>query len=454
MSDQKTAEQLAGEVKGVLDARINEVKSNLDARDADIRAAIEARQAEMRSALDAHHNEVKSDLEGKHDKVKALAEEALGKAQRGEDLSNATKELADEALTALNEAKARLDEVEQKLARRVSDEEKNLPRTMGELVVNDPIVQAFIGNNSARGRASVEVKAIISALTTDAAGSAGDLIVSDRLPGVIAPPQRRMTVRDLLTPGRTSSNSVQYVKETGYTNAAATVSETTGPIKPQSDIKFDVLTSNVTTIAHWVLATRQILDDVPMLQSYIDGRLRYGLALVEENQLLNGSGTGTDLAGIYTQATAFTPPITIPATVTRIDVLRLAMLQTALSELMSTGVVLHPADWAAIELLKDEQGRFIVGNPQGTMTPTLWGQPVVSTQSMATGKFLTGAFQLGAQIFDRMDAVVEISTEDDQNFRKNLVTVLAEERLALALYRPEAFVKGDFTAAATAATKV
>lgn len=454
MSDHKTAEQLAGEVKGVLDARINEVKSNLDARDADIRAAIEARQAEMRSALDAHHNEVKSDLEGKHDKVKALAEEALGKAQRGEDLSNATKELADEALTALNEAKARLDEVEQKLVRRVSDEEKNLPRTMGELVVNDPIVQAFIGNNSARGRASVEVKAIISALTTDAAGSAGDLIVSDRLPGVIAPPQRRMTVRDLLTPGRTSSNSVQYVKETGYTNAAATVSETTGPIKPQSDIKFDVVASNVTTIAHWVLATRQILDDVPMLQSYIDGRLRYGLALVEENQLLNGSGTGTDLAGIYTQATAFTPPITIPATVTRIDVLRLAMLQTALSELMSTGVVLHPADWAAIELLKDEQGRFIVGNPQGTMTPTLWGQPVVATQSMATGKFLTGAFQLGAQIFDRMDAVVEISTEDDQNFRKNLVTVLAEERLALAVYRPEAFVKGDFTAAATAATKV
>jgi HK97 family phage major capsid protein len=191
-----------------------------------------------------------------------------------------------------------------------------------------------------------------------------------------------------------------------------------------------------------------------MLQSYIDGRLTYGLALVEENQLLNGGGTGTDLNGIYTQATAFTPPITIPAPVTKIDVLRLAMLQTALSELMSTGLVLHPADWASIELLKDTTGQFIIGNPQGNLSPTLWGQPVVSTQSMATGKFLTGAFQLGAQIFDRMDAVVEISTEDDQNFRKNLVTVLAEERLALAVYRPEAFVKGDFSAAATAATKV
>jgi len=114
--------------------------------------------------------------------------------------------------------------------------------------------------------------------------------------------------------------------------------------------------------------------------------------------------------------------------------------------------VLQPSDWAAIERLTDTTGQLLIGNPQGNLSPTLWGQPVVATQSMATGKFLTGAFQLGAQIFDRMDAMVEISTEDDQNFRKNLVTVLAEERLALAVYRPEAFVKGDFAAAATAAT--
>lgn len=120
MSDQKTAEQLAGEVKGVLDARFSEVKSNLDAREADLRASIDARQAEIRSTLDNRHDEIKAAFESKHDQVKALAEEAIGKAQRGEDLSNATKELADEALTALNEAKARLDEVEQKLARRVS----------------------------------------------------------------------------------------------------------------------------------------------------------------------------------------------------------------------------------------------------------------------------------------------------------------------------------------------
>ena len=407
MTDTKTAEQLAGEVKAAFDA--------------------------------------------KHDQVKALAEEALGKAQKGEDLSAATKQLADEALVGMNEAKARLDELEQKIARKGADDETR-PRSIGEQVLAADEMKAFLASRASRGRASIEVKAIITSLTTDAMGSAGDLIVPDRLPGILAPGQRRLTVRDLLTPGRTSSTSVQYVKETGFTNAAATVSETTGALKPQSDIKFDIATSSVTTIAHWVLATRQILDDAPMLQSYIDGRLRYGLALVEENQLLNGGGTGTDLNGIYTQATAFTAPITIPAPVTRIDVLRLAVLKSALAELPTTGAVLHPADWASIELLKETTGAYLIGNPQGALAPTLWSLPIVATQAISQGNFLTGAFRLGAQIFDRWDARVEVSTEDDQNFRKNLVTILAEERLALAVYRPEAFVKGAFAAAATAAT--
>lgn len=395
--------------------------------------------------------EVKAAFDAKHDQVKALAEEALGKAQKGEDLSAATKQLADEALVGMNEAKARLDELEQKIARKGAEDETR-PRSIGEQVLAADEMKAFLASRASRGRASVEVKAIITSLTTDAMGSAGDLIVPDRLPGILAPGQRRLTVRDLLTPGRTSSTSVQYVKETGFTNAAATVSETTGALKPQSDIKFDIATSSVTTIAHWVLATRQILDDAPMLQSYIDGRLRYGLALVEENQLLNGGGTGTDLNGIYTQATAFTAPITIPAPVTRIDVLRLAVLKSALAELPTTGAVLHPADWASIELLKETTGAYLIGNPQGALAPTLWSLPIVATQAISQGNFLTGAFRLGAQIFDRWDARVEVSTEDDQNFRKNLVTILAEERLALAVYRPEAFVKGAFAAAATAAT--
>jgi len=391
--------------------------------------------------------EVKDLVASRHDAVKAIAENALGKAQAGEPLSREAKEKADEALTGLNEAKARLDELEQKMARKSYDEPQR-SKSAGAQMIEDEAVKAFMASPTGGKRVGVDVKAIISSLTTDANGSAGDLVIPQRAPLVRAV-ERRMTVRDLLIPGNTNSGSIQYPKETGFTNSAATVSETTGPTKPQSEIKFDIVTANVTTIAHWVLATRQILDDAPMLRSYIDGRLRYGLAYAEELQLLNGDGTGTNLNGVYTQATALGANPAVVASPTRLDVLRYAMLQAELAELPASGMVLHPTDWAGIETTKDGDGRYIIGDPAGTAQPRLWGLPVVSTQAMAAGNFLVGAFDTGAQIFDRQDARVEISTEDSDNFRKNLVTILAEERLALAVYRTEAFVKGAFAAAIT-----
>lgn len=387
--------------------------------------------------------ETKALFETRFDGLKEIAEKAVAEAEKGVSMTATVKELADQALAGTNEAKARLDELEQKMAanRNRGDE---APQSAGYIAINNEEVKSLM--EAGRGRVSIEMdqKAIISSLTTDANGSAGDLVVPQRA-ALVDAVERRMTVRDLLTPGRTNSGSIQYPKETGFTNSAATHTETGGTAKPQSEIKFDIVTTTVTTIAHWVQATRQILDDAPMLQSYIDGRLRYGLAYAEEAQLLNGGGTGTDLNGIYTQATASTANLAVVALPTKIDVLRFAMLQASLAEFPASGIVIHPTDWAGIETTKDSAGNYIVGDPASMAQPRLWGLPVVATQAMTVDKFLVGAFRLGAQIFDRQDARVEISTEDDQNFRKNLVTILAEERLALAVYRPEAFVKGDFS---------
>lgn len=390
------------------------------------------------------------DLKQAADDVKKVAETTQTEVKNLGKVTDETKQKADEALVKHNEISERLSVIEQKMTQPDGrDDERQ--KSAGQMVAESEELKSFIAGGG-KGRISIAVKAIISSLTTDANGSAGDLIVPQRVDGIITPAQRRMTIRDLLTPGNTASNAIQYVKETGFTNSAATVSETSGATKPQSEIKFDIVTTPVTTIAHWVLATKQILDDVPQLRSYIDGRLRYGLEYVEEGQMLNGGGTGTDLNGIYTQATPYSAQTTLPAPVTSIDVLRLAMLQAFLAELPPTGHVLHPTNWAEIELVKDTTGRHIIGNPVNGGPSTLWRLPVVETPAMTVGKFLTGAFKLGAQIFDREEANVEISTEDSDNFRKNLVTIRAEERLALAVYRPEAFIKGDLAAAITAST--
>ncbi|KQZ31671.1 capsid protein [Mesorhizobium sp. Root552] len=388
-----------------------------------------------------------ADLKKAADQVKEQAEKTNTELKNLGKITEETKKSADEALIKHGDLSARMTELEQKMVGGNHSNEKR--KSFGEMVTENDDIKAFIASKKSKGSISISVaqKAIITSLTTDADGSAGDLIVPQRQAGIIAPPERRMTIRDLLTPGNTSSNAIQYVKETGFTNSAATVSETSGAAKPQSEIKFDLVTTAVTTIAHWVLAHKSILDDVPQLRSYLDGRLRYGLRYVEENQLLNGGGAGTDLNGIYTQASAYVAPIvpTAAGNLTKIDVIRLAILQAFLAEYPANGIVMHPSDWADIELTKTDEGAYLFANPQGGSEPRLWRLPVVETQAMTVDKFLTGAFQLGAQIFDREEANVELSTEDSDNFRKNLVTVRAEERLALAVYRPESFVKGDFS---------
>lgn len=383
--------------------------------------------------------EVKAAFQTSLDAVKAIAEEALGKAKSGETLTAGVKEKADEALIKMNGLTEQMSTLEQKLAR-AGGGHPDRAKTIGEQFVEDEKVKGFLSHPNPRGRADFQTKATLTSLTTDAAGSVGDAIANTRLPGIMPLPQRRMTVRDLLSQGQMDGNTLEYVKETGFTNGAAPVAE--GALKPSSDIKLDLVSTSAKVIAHWMKASRQVLSDVAQLRSIIDQRLLYGLAYVEEAQLLNGDNTGQNLHGIIPQATAYAAPFT-PSSATAIDTIRLMMLQAALAEYPATGIVMHPTDWARIETTKDADGNYIIGNPQGTLSPTLWSLPVVTTQAMTVDKALVGAFQLGAQVFDRWSARVEVATENEDDFIKNLVTILAEERVALAVYRPEAFIYAD-----------
>lgn len=391
--------------------------------------------------------ELAKELARATDEVKAQGEEIKGMMSNGEKLSASAKEKADEALIKFNELSEQFKDFEQKLSRRGTDGDFD-PRTLGEKMAESEQLKQLIDDPRGVRHAKMSVKATtITSATTDAAGSAGSLIVPQYQAGIIAPNQRRLTVRDLLAQGTTGSNAITYMRETGFTNgAAAQVAE--GDKKAQSDLKFDEVTENVKTIAHFIKASKQILNDAPMLASYINSRLMYGLKLVEEKQLLNGDGLNGNLKGIIPQATAFANPATAMTTYTIIDQLRLAQLQAALAEYPTTGQVLNPIDWSVIELQKDAENNYIIGNPQGTIAPTLWGVPVVATQSMQAGKFLTGAFNMAAQIFDAETASIEVGFEND-DFTRNLVTVLCEERLALAVYRPEAFVFGSLAADTT-----
>lgn len=390
------------------------------------------------SSIEASQKQTQTDLKAVGDQIKTYAERTEKEIKASGEMQAETRAKVDELLMKQGELQARMQDAEQKLVNAGKQHDPEVQQSAGQIVAAKITEEGM--NSSFRGSRRVEVP---RAAITSVPASGGGLVAPDRV-GVILAPQRRLTIRDLVAPGTTGSNAVEYVRETGFTNNAAIVGE--GLAKPYSDLTFALENANVRTIAHLFKGSRQILDDAAALQSYIDARARYGLLLAEEAQLLYGNGTGNNLHGIIPQAQAYAAPTGITVTAEqRIDRIRLALLQAMLAEFPSTGIVLNPIDWAAIELLKDSEGRYIIGKPQDGTTPRLWNLPVVETQAIVQDQFLVGAFSLAAQIYDRMGIEVLVSTENDKDFENNMVTIRAEERLAFAVYRPEAFVTGDLT---------
>lgn len=383
---------------------------------AQVQKAIETAQTRMQELFDAQKTEIQQNG-------------AVSKKLQ-EDLTTVQDEL--------KTAGTRLFDIEQKLCGSNLDD----PSTKKSFAAQtaEDLQKSWDGKSSGK----VDVKSFDKQLGSGAA-SAGALIQPQVNPGILMPGLRRLTIRDLLAQGRISSNSLEYVRENIFTNSAAPVAE--GNLKPESNLTFTKETANVKTIAHWIQASRQVMDDAPMLESYVNNRLLFGLALVEEGQLLNGDGTGDNLTGLNKVATAYDASLSVAGD-TRADLIAHAIFQTSESEFEASGIILNPRDWHAIALLKDADGRYIFGGPAAFAAKVMWGLPVVATKAQALGTFTVGGFDLASQVWDRMDATVEISREDRDNFVKNMLTILCEERLALAHYRPTAIIKGAFAPAA------
>lgn len=343
-----------------------------------------------------------------------------------------TKARLESLVNDIAAANAKILDLQQKAARGSGEQTH---RSMGEEFVNN---DAFKSYNLGKGsRLVVEVRNDI----TSGAASAGALIAPDRRDTIIVPPERALRVRDICMPGSTESNLVQYQREDVFTNNADMLAE--GAQYPFSDITYTDADAKVKKVGHIIKVTKEALDDSPQLQSLIDGRLTYGVKFKEDGQLLLGDGTGNNILGVVPQAAAYDTARTAAGD-TMADILSHAITQSISDEYFATGIVMNPQDWEKIRLLKTTDGAYIFGNPQQSVNPTVWGLPIVLSNTMPVGTFLTGAFALGAQIFDRKTVEIEISTENDKDFEKDLVSMKASERLALAVYRPVAFVTGSF----------
>jgi HK97 family phage major capsid protein len=287
----------------------------------------------------------------------------------------------------------------------------------------------------------IEAPSMRATTLTEDVASGGKLLVPQYLPGITPLMFKRLTIRDLLASGQTDSPQIVYMVEKTFTNAAAAVAE--GAAKPESALVFDQKVESVVKIAHWLPVTEEMLEDVSQIQSYIDARLRLGLDLTEEDQLLNGSGVAPNMLGLLNRVGLTVGSAVGAAPDTNADaIFRTMMAVFNASFVMPDGHVINPANWQTIALMKTTYGEYIAGGPFSPLpVPTLWGLPVDVTPSIVANTAFTGAFATQAQVFDRGGVRVEASNSHQDFFIKNLVAIRAERREALCVYRPAAFAK-------------
>lgn len=304
------------------------------------------------------------------------------------------------------------------------------------------IVSDFLEKKTRAAGVPLNTKDLLPALnlkntvTSDAATNP-----AQQLPGVVGGPVQRVWLRQFLSALPATSNSFVYTREGTFTNNAAEQSAE-GASKAESSITFSEETGVIVTVAHWLRLSRQVLSDNAALGLFIENRMKQGLELRIEQQLINGDGTSGNMSGILDTGnfTAFTPI----SGDTAVDSLRKAKLALEAADYQAGLILLNPSDLADAELLKDAQDRYIVGRPVMGGLSTIWGVPVHATTAITAGTF--AILDLSAlTLFQRENSVVELSDSDSDNFTQNLITMRAETRLGLSVSLPAGIRSGNLT---------
>lgn len=395
--------------------------------------------SEVKELKDSIELQLKSGFEGLQNKYDA----AMVEVEKGNKVSTDLKKLIDDQKGELQKVIDQVVDLEQKGVKLRGQPGEG--KSFIDMIKGDDSYKALSSNSA--NRAEIEVtKSDLAAMKEVKVTSAG--VVAPVYDTTIQPGIRQeLRIRDLLTAIPVTGQNYTYFREKLHTRGAGMVAE--GGTKPTSDVTFESATDRVKKIAVWMPVTEEALADVPQMQGYIQELLRYDLKLEEENQILKGDGTGENLNGLMTQATIYDAALT-KAGDTSIDIVRRGIYQVRKqSKLSADGVVMSELDWMNIELQKDGENRYLFANLQGLVTPILWGRPVITSDSMdegdedTGGEFLIANFARAAILFDRMSYLFKMGLINDM-FIKNMIALLAEERLGLGVRRREALVKGNF----------
>lgn len=273
--------------------------------------------------------------------------------------------------------------------------------------------------------------------------------------GIVNARRERLVAADLMGAATVTLPTIKYLVEKAkrlIEGAPATVAE--GARKPYVKFdQFDVITESLSKIAALTKLSDEMISDYGFVADWINQQLIYELSVVEEEQLLRGDGTGSNLTGLLNREGLQTFDIDTDDTGDQFDGLfRAIQMIPAATNLVADAFMVNPLDYAEMRLHKDANGQYVAGGPfangqygvGGVMIdPPVWGLRTVATNAVPHGRYVLGAFRQGATVLRKGGLRVDSTNTNDVDFEHNLVTLRAEERLGLMVPVPAAFVTGQ-----------
>ena len=382
-------------------------------------------------------------------KIDAMKGESVSKAELIEVLSQ-VKELETKG-QEVSKLKASVEELTlQVLDLATKGDTNNVPESIGTLL-NEKAEELKAMKERSGASVQIQLKAVgTMALSTN---TTGQIPQAEREQGITRIVRRNPFILELVNVGNIMSNVWEWVEQKNVEGGSAMTAE--GALKSQTDFDLVVASANVKKVTAYIKVTKEMLDDVELMRSEIDQELTELINLKIDEQLLNGSGTTVNLTGIVTNATAYSAgafALAIP-TPTNYDVLATAINQVRVNLFEPTYIVLHPTDVTRMKLSKGNDGHYILPPFTSVDGTTVEGIRVVANVGVAIDKFLVGDFTKSGVRF-KEGLTINVGYEND-DFTKNLVTILAEARLVQRVKSNHygAFVYGDFSDAITALTK-
>lgn len=259
------------------------------------------------------------------------------------------------------------------------------------------------------------------------------------IPGISAYPVYVPTLLDRVRIVQTSMSAVPFYQENSWTNAAVPKAE--GAAAAEAEFELTLKTVPVERIPVWIPATQEQLEDVPEARAYLESRLALSVRQALENQILNGDGSPPNLSGILATTGLNTQAV---GTDTAMDAIGLAIAKCegsgatpgfAVADL----IIMHPTDWTNVQLTKDVNGNYLLGNPGQMIEPRLWGLPVQKSNLLPIGTALVGSFANYHAVYMRRGVTVNATDSHEGNFVKDIVAIKAVLRAANVVLRPQAF---------------